>query len=145
MTSLTNKNAETIKRAFDRLRSVEYRVVHEGMIRVARAGLDYLVESHVFSGDFTHHVEETNTLAWAVAYKGSVVSSGSHSGGDNDIPGRAKEIAEAIAKEHPTGWIAIVLSEMEGYYNVQQEVDFLNDTILFTKDNFFEHFRPYNA
>lgn len=137
------QNNMVVQRAFDNLRFHQTQIVTDGMRRVAEAGLEYLLEAHDTKYDL-NHPEETNTLGYAVAYNGNVVASGSHNGGDYDMPGSAREMAENIAASSP-GWCAIILSEMEGYYRVDWEMDFLYRSTEEIKANFNQFFKPIAA
>lgn len=136
-------NSMVIRRAFDRLRDNKDRIIEEGMIRLAKAGLDYLVDVHNQHELFMEHVTETNTMAWAVSHDGRVVASGHHEGNDDDMPGTAEQTASSILSS-TSGWVAILLSEMEGYYRVDYEEDFLFDTEFNTASEFQTYFKRIN-
>ena len=137
------QNDSVIKRAFEKFKSREYRIIEEGMIRLARMGLEYLIEEHNNFDMFEHHVLEENTLGWAVAYDGKLITSGCHHGSDTDLPGDARAVAEAVATAHSEGWVAIILSDMKGYYNESREMDFLIDTEFNIASEFSNYFKPF--
>lgn len=133
-------NSMVIRRAFDRLCENKDRIIEEGMIRLAKAGLAYLVEVHNAHEMFMEHVTETDTMAWAVSHNGSIVATGCHEGTDDDMPGTAQQTASSILSS-TNGWVAIILSEMEGYYRVDYEEDFLFDTSFNTASEFQTYFK----
>lgn len=140
MTSLSQHNESVINQAFKRLTICEMNVIREGMIRLAKAGLAYLVEMHNMHELFMSHTTEKDTMAWAVGYNGLVIASGFYDGGDDDMPGTADATAASII-EGTTGWVAVILSEMEGYYRVDYEEDFLTDTSFNTASEFQTYFK----
>jgi len=127
------QNNATIERAFTRFRQLEYERVRTGMISVAQAGLLFLMDAHEMyniQGEH-HHLNEDNTLAWAVAYNGTIINSGDLQGamgqGDvfDEIPGEAKEEAETVLKG-TRGWVGIIYSSMMGWYRWDWEEAYLN-------------------
>ena len=140
MAGYEQKNAATIRRAFERFKASKDDIIRDGMIRLAKAGLEYLVFVHNAHSMFMEHTNETDTLAWAVSHDGLVIASGCHEGGDDDMPGTAQITASNILSG-TTGWVAIILSEMEGYYRVDYEEDFLFDTSFNTASEFQTYFK----
>jgi len=134
------KNESTIKRAFARLQERKDTIIREGMINLAKAGLEYLVAVHNMHEMFMAHTTETDTLAYAVAHDGLIVASGCHNGGDDDLPGSATDAAISILSG-TSGWVAVILSEMEGYYRVDYEQDFLFDVSFHTVAEFQTYFK----
>ena len=141
------KNLAAIQRGFDRLRKAEYERCKQGMINLAQAGLLYLVDAHEMYNiqESHHHLNEDNTLAWAVAYNGTIVASGDLEGalghGDSfdDIPGEARQRAEAAIKG-TSGWVAIIFSSMEGWYNEEWErfyLEYSKDSLAADFDRIF--------
>ena len=94
------------------------------MERLAKAAMEYLLEAHEGHAMFMRHTQETNTLAWALAMDGRILRSGRHEGGEGDLPGGAERKAQAIASG-TRGWAVIILSDMEGWYREDLEIDFL--------------------
>lgn len=138
------KNKAAIKRGFTNLQKTEKDVIQRGIVEVAKAGLDYLIEMHNEHDQNMMHPAEDNTLAFAVGYDGKVLLSMGHNGNggdDYDMPGAAKEKAEAIVAQ-TKGWVAVIYSEMEGWYRWDYELDFYIYTIDYIKEHIFDFFRP---
>ena len=135
-----NQNKATIERAFARLQERKDAIIREGMIRLAKAGLEYLVEVHNMHEMFMQHVTENDTMAYAVSHNGQIIASGYHNGGEDGFPGSADTIATSLLTG-TSGWVAIILSEMEGYYRVDYEQDFLFDVSFKTAAEFQTYFK----
>lgn len=133
-------NDEVITRAFARFRGNVSKICQEGMIRLAKAGLDYLVSAHNEHAMFMAHTTEDNTMGWAVSFNGKVVASGAYEGNGDTMPGSAEQTAASILAS-TTGWVAVILSEMEGYYRVDYEMDFLNNAKITTRAEFQTYFK----
>lgn len=125
--SYKSQNTAAIKRGFEWLRKYSDEVIRNGMINIARAGLLFLVDAHeMFNiGEDHSHLSEDNTLAWAVAHDGSIVESGDLQGGGSDMPGNARTEAEGIISQ-TTGWVAVIYSDMKGWYRADWEEEYLN-------------------
>ena len=134
------RNAAVIRSAFARLQSNKERIIEDGMKRLAQAGLEFLIRAHDEHDLFMNHPNEDNTMAWAVGHNGSVVASGSHNGGEDDLPGSALQAAESIIS-NTSGWVAIILSDMEGWYSVGLEEDFLFTASFDIADTFHTYFK----
>lgn len=141
MASSESRNNKVIQNAFSRFLKNEESVTREGMCVLAKAGLDYLIDAHDFHAQLMMHTTENDTMGYAVAHNGTIVASGSHNGGDFDLPGSAKEEAEALLSS-TTGWVAIILSDMEGWYRVDYEEDFLFYAADEIRENFHTFFKP---
>lgn len=135
------KNENVIRNAFDRFSKNAENVIREGMRAMARAGLDYLIEAHILHDSIMLHTSETDTLGYAFGHDGLLIESGSHKGGDYDLPGSAQEEAEAILSG-TKGWVIIILSDMEGWYRVDYEMDFLGYSAETIRRNFKDFFKP---
>ena len=121
---LRNRNA--IRRGFKNYGTYAAGVEKVVMVNMARAGLHALLEEHERTDSLMHHSTERNTLAYALSHDGTIVESGYHNGGGDDLPGDALEVATQIASEH-SGWCAVILSDLKfGFYNVALEEDLLN-------------------
>lgn len=134
-----SSNARKIDRAFSRLKASEAKIVRDGMIRLAKRGIEYLVDAHERHAQDMRHTTERDTLAWAVSHNGDVIASGSHYGDGSDI-GNAKYMAESILSS-TKGWVAVILSEMYGYYRADYEQDFLYETAFNTQAEFQTYFK----
>ena len=134
-----SENAATISKAFKRFARNEDATIREGMYNAARAGMDYLIEAHNAFKPGLQHTKENDTLAYAVAHDGTVQMMGFHSGGEGKT-GWARNAA-ASALSGTTGWVAIVLSEMHGWYKVSYEVNFLSYSAAEIKSNFSKFFK----
>lgn len=120
-------NRMAIKRGFSKFRKGAEEVIRGGMINIAEAGMLFLVDAHeMFNiSDEHNHINEDDTLAWAVSHDGIIVASGNYMGGGDDLPGSARQ--EAINLLHgTTGWVAIIYSDMQGWYRADWEEDYLN-------------------
>lgn len=120
------RNRNAIKRGFEWLGKYEAGICDVYMRNIARDMLTQLLRFHD-ENDELHHKEEKNTLAYALAHDGAVVESGFHNGSEDDLPGRALEIATGILSG-THGWVAVVVSELEGWYNIADEEDMLHST-----------------
>ena len=137
--SYLQQNNSTIDKAFARLRKSEEAIIREGMIRLAEAGLQYLIKSHDSFGDM-QHTHETNTLAYAVAHDGVVERGEYLNGGGSDVSGDALQAATKMLSG-TKGWCAIILSDMEGWYRVDWEMHFLHYSEAQIKQNFHSFFK----
>lgn len=142
MAGYQDRNKVIIDRAFSRLAESEGVILREGAVRAAKAGLDFLLEAHDNYPRPLLHPGETDTLGYAVAYNGSIVSSAAHIGGENeDLPGSAKEEAERLLFG-TRGWRIIVLSDMENWYRWDLEIDFLMYSADEIREDFHKFFKP---
>ncbi len=120
-----NKNA--IERGFKSLKTQADSTENVVMRNIARDLLHQLLRFHDEYDAVNHQVEE-NTLAYALAHNGTIVESGFHRGGDkDDLPGDALEQATDVATSNH-GWVAVILSDMMGFYDFPKEEDMLHDT-----------------
>ena len=140
MANYSAKNQKTIATAFARFQRTEEEIVRNGMIRLAQAGLAFLVEAHEQFQPGLYHPEEDDTLAYAVAEDGVIVESGSYNGEGGDIPGDARNKAVKLLSG-TRGWVAVILSEMEGWYRVDWEMDFLQLSADEVRANFHKFFK----
>lgn len=140
MASYASKNRQVIKNAFNNLLKDEKEIIRDGMCKLAEAGLSYLIEAHEFHSALMNHTTETDTMGYAVAFDGVIVASGSHDGGGDDMPGAARDTAQALLAG-TQGWVAIILSDMEGWYRVDYEEDFLGYAFEEVKANFNQFFK----
>lgn len=139
MSRSSNKSA--IKRGFRNLKKAQERICLEGMRKVAKAGLDYLVDAHEMHQHGMLHTREVNTIAYALGYNGKVIESGFHSGDLADQAGRSDERAEELIAG-TTGYVAVIFSDMQGWYRVDYEMSFFAYTIDQIKERFTEFFKP---
>ena len=141
MAGYQSKNTQVIRNAITRFRNDADTIIENGICDVARAGLTFLVEAHdAYRENMSHTVEE-DTLAYAVAHNGTVIRSGYYNGGGEDIPGDAMNKAKSLLSG-TSGWVAIILSEMEGWYRVDWEQDFLQYSADTIRQNFRKYFKP---
>lgn len=133
-------NSRKIDYAFKRLKLNEKNVILDGMEKLAKAAMDYLIEAHQAHEMFMNHIRETDTLAWALSQDGRVLRSGCHEGGESDLPGGAEAKAQAIASG-THGWAVIILSDMEGWYREDLEVNFLVNADYGVAQDFHKFFR----
>lgn len=142
MEGYRQQNRATIKRGFRWLEKSEGEIVKKGMVALAEAGLSYLVDAHRQHAANMMHTTEDDTLAYAVAHDGVIVSAGSHNGsGGEDMPGDAINKARALLTG-TSGWVAIILSEMEGWYRLDYENGFLQYSADEIRANFNQFFKP---
>lgn len=141
MATYQAQNKRVISQAFSRFRKEDERIIEEGMIRVAKAGLDFLIEAHEHHPYAHRHPEEVDTMAYAIAHNGAIVASQGYNGNGDDLPGNAQEAAERLLAGS-IGWTAIVLSDMEGWYRVDWEWGFLQYSSDEIKENFNKYFKP---
>ena len=141
MAGYQSRNKGVIAKAFARLKKSEEETVFRGMIRLAQAGMSFLVEAHDNFRDGLHHPEEDDTMAYAVSHDGVIVESGSFRGGGDDMPGDAMNKARRLLAG-TSGWRAVILSEMEGWYRVDWEMDFLHVSADEVRSNFHRFFKP---
>lgn len=136
-----SSNDAAIRRGFRNLKKAQERICLEGMRKVAKAGLEYLVEAHDQHRHGMLHTQEVNTIAYAIGYNGKVVESGFHKGEKEDQLGRSDERAEELIAG-TTGYVAVIFSDMQGWYKVDYEMDFFYYTIDRIKEHFHEFFKP---
>lgn len=140
MSRYESKNRQVIQRSLDRLRESEERRALAAMCQIAEAGLQYLLDAHDAHSMFMAHTLETDTLCFAVAHNGTIVATGAHNGGEGDLPGNAVGEATRILSG-TSGWAAIILSDMKGWYRVDYETSFLFYSADMVKDNFRRLFK----
>lgn len=136
------RNRNTIERAFKNLSSREESLCEVIMRNVARDGLNELIEKHelsstLFGHTHSRHLEEINTLAYALSHEGRVVESGYHKGpGNDDLPGDAENKARRIAGDG-SGWVAVILADMENlwYHFEYTGVPHEEDMLLWSEEN----------
>lgn len=135
-----SKNRMAILRGFDRLRAAENQTAFDGIRKIGENALDLVVQFHREYDGSMIHINEDNTLAYAVAYDGATIESRGYLGGDYDMPGEASQEAEDILSS-TKGYAAIVLSDMtQDWYNATLELDFLTrarDQIESNINNYF--------
>ena len=142
MAGYSAKNKKTIERAFAKFRKEDEDIIRHGMLLVAKAGIDYLVEAHTRTGEDLNHPKESDSMGYAVAHNGMVIASYGYSGDESyNLPRQAREEAERLLAG-TTGWRAIILSDMEGWYNVDWEEGFLSMSADEIKNNFTSYFKP---
>jgi hypothetical protein len=143
--SYKSKNKATIKRAFSRFRSISEDAIRNGMVNIARTGLLFLVDAHeMFNIQELHnHLNEDNTLAWAVAHNGSIIESGDLLGGGSDMPGNAELEARNLLGG-TTGWVAVIYSDMKGWYRADWEEEYLNYSRDMIASDFYSIFTQVN-
>lgn len=142
MAGYSARNKKTIERAFSKFRKEDEAIIRHGMLLVAKAGMDHLLEAHASMEEDLNHPQEVNTMGYAVAHNGKIVASfGYNGGGNDDLPGEAREEAERLLAG-TTGWRAIILSDMEGWYRVDWEEGFLFSSSEEIKNNFNSYFKP---
>lgn len=135
------QNHRVILTAFDRLSRNADAIILDGMTRVAQAGLEYLLQAHNEHSPWMAHPFENDTLAGVVAHNGEVVASFTHNGGEGDLPGSASDEAERMLRD-TSGWVAVILSDMKGWYRVDYEIGFLAVSADEVKANFNRFFKP---
>ncbi len=143
MAEYKQRNIQTINRAFARLLANEERAILDGMERLANAGIEYLIEAHNLHAMFMNHTQEDNTIGWALAHNGKVLKSRRYDGGGGDLPGEAEEKARRIA-EKTSGWTVIILSDMDGWYRQDLEIEFLTDAAFGITQDFNKFFKKVN-
>lgn len=136
------RNNSVIRGAFSKLAKRENTIVLEGMMRLARAGLAYLVEAHNNLVPGLNHTQETDTLAYAISYNGEIKASGMWDNNESDqMPGEAREEAKRLLSG-TKGWVCIIISDMEyDWYRVDWEIDFLHYSAMTIKMNFNKFFK----
>ena len=133
-------NSAAIRRGFKWLKGYKESVCLDGITRIAKAGMDYLLEAHEEHEHGMMHTMERNTIAYAIGHNGSVIESGYHDGGDGDRSGRAREMAERHISG-TRGYVAVILSDMESWYRLDYEMDFFYYTVDHIKAHFDEFFK----
>ena len=129
------RNRNAIKRGFTNLESYGEKMSEVVMQNMARDGLRALLYEHDLHDSFLNHPAEKNTVAYALAHNGSIIESGYHNGGEDDVPGNALQQAEALARTR-NGFCAVILSDMMGWYNFALEEDLLNAARGDIQDNY---------
>ena len=145
-TSRTNykaRNSTTIKRAFANFKAREEALCEVMMRNAARDGLNKLIEAHelsvqLFGHEHSMHLDETNTLGYALAHDGTIVESGCHEGGG--FRGGALGMAQDLVRGKK-GWVAVILADMQfGHYHfneIPHEEDMLYWTAEAVRDEFY--------
>lgn len=128
-------NKKAIERGFSSFLKRTQDRIRIGMRNIAQAGLLFLVDAHELFNiqDGHNHLNEDDTLAWAVAYNGSIVDAGDLEG-MTDLPADDDERYGVIsateeakkALRGSSGWVGIIYSSMMGWYRWDWETDYLN-------------------
>lgn len=139
MGKYTQQNVRVIQNAFSRLVRRKDSSIKAGLIEMAKAGLEYLAEAHDFHGVMMHTHEE-NTMCYVVAHNGTVIVAEPFEGGDYDLPGNAVNEATAIISG-TNGWVAMIYSNMEGWYRTDYEIEFMEYSRDEIVDNFHNYFK----
>jgi len=142
MAKYQSQNNRVISAAFKRFREQYMTTMTQGYCEIAEMALEYLAQVHRNSPDHQRHIEEVNTIGYAVGYNGQIITSHGYGGsGEGDLSGQAREMAESIVAGHPSGWSLAVLSEMDGWYDYIWEDELIGSTMEFTRQNFLKFFR----
>ena len=149
MAKYQNRNKSVIGGAFDRFYNQYVSTMSQGLVEIAEAALAYLVSCHENDPVHKRHIDEKNTIGYAVGFNGNtlIASFGYEGGGeDADLPGSAREMAEELVMRRKDGWSLVVLSEMDGWYDWQWEDEALvGSTKNFTRENFLKFFKQISA
>ena len=141
MTRLEQRNQKVIQKSLTRLRTSEQKTAENAMRKIVMVGLEYLIDAHNMHDMFMSHTQENDTLGYALAHDGMIVMSGQHNGGNEDLPGNAKEKAINLLSG-TQGWVAVILSDMQGWYRVDYETDFLLYSAEQVRQDFNRFFKP---
>lgn len=150
MAKYQNKNKSVIDRAFERFQKQYVSTMSQGLVEIAEAALAYLVSCHENDPIHKHHIEDDNTIGYAVGFRGAtlVASFGYEGGGGENarFPGNAAKKAEELVMSRKDGWSLVVLSEMDGWYDWTFEDEALvGSTKNFTRENFLKFFKQISA
>lgn len=115
------------------------------MYDVLDKALDVLLEAHDDkdnkAGKGMHHANESDTLGWALIHNGSVVEAVSQLRGKLTDASALNTLQELVKKCPKQGWCGIVCSDMvNGWYRVDWEIDFLNQSAESVISNMHKHF-----
>lgn len=142
MAKYQSQNSRVISAAFKRFREQYMTTMTQGYCEIAEMALEYLAQVHRNSEDHHRHIQDANTIGYAVGYNGQIITSHGYAGSDEgELPGRAKEMAESIIAGHTSGWSLAVLSEMGDWYDYIWEDELIGSTMGFTRLNFLKFFR----
>lgn len=140
MKKYSESNKQAIIRGLSRLRRDADEVMRIGMHEYLEAALDYLISVHK---DGMLHTEESDTLGCAIVHNGQLIEVWGQDRGasapDNSATEMLKQKAMSVPKQ---GWVGIVLSGMHGWYSVDLELDYLNQTVDWSKGTFMNYFKP---
>lgn len=148
--SYRTTNRQTINNAFKtfNLRIESY--VEEGMLKMAQAGLEYLIEAHEIDSAYDpdkeelDHQHQSNTTAWAIAHNGRVVKAAYYDGDkgsgiqERALSPDAMQVASRIAAG-TSGWTICITADMKGWYREDYERVFMN----YSRDQIMNHFHDY--
>ena len=133
------RNQTAIKRGFKSLQSYAEGMSDIVMRNIARDGLNKLIEMHEISAQYLDHnlywhLDESNTMGYALAHDGIIVESGFHEGGGSR--GAALSMAQDAVRGKK-GWVAVVLSDMQQmHYIFSAEEDALREVVTAIRDEF---------
>ena len=140
MSRYEQQNRQVIQKSLARMLASEQERALAAMCKVAEAGLQYLLDAHDAHEMFMSHTQETDTIGYAVAHNGSIVATRAHDGGGDDLPGSAVDEATRVLAG-TSGWVAVILSDMQGWYRVDYETQFLFYSADMVKENFRRFFK----
>lgn len=137
------RNQNAIKRGFNKLLNYEQKMSEAVMRNIVRDGLNKLIDAHeisvqLFGHSHNWHLDETNTLGYALAHDGKIIESGYHDGGG--WRGGALGMAQDIVRQQK-GWVAVILADMQmGHYHfitIPHEEDMIHYAAEAIRDEFF--------
>lgn len=132
-------NKRTIDYAFKRLMLNEQNAIESGMKEVGKAALAALVEIHKA---IDTHVNESNTMAYAVAHDGRIIQAECFEDSNGFETGNAIQEASVLAAK-TSGWVVLVYSEMENqWYSWDKEISYQEYTRDRIAADFTRYFKP---
>lgn len=135
------KNETIIQNAFERLRKAEQSAARNALREALANAMEWALLSH--DEEHQKHIVLGDNYGWAVVHDGEIVDMDikAHHGKEGSAKKGLSDIASSCKGQ---GWVGILMAGMgskSDYYSVNYEMDILNSTMDFTRDNFSKFFR----
>jgi len=140
------KNEKTIWDSFAKLQAREYNMIRPAMTRLLRACVEYALFSHDLLSGPGHkmmHLVIGDSYGWILFHNGVAVES--EVTGGHDRHEAEANITELLKRSGSGlhGWVGVVMAGMRPtkYFAMEYEVDILNMTMSFFKENYRNYFK----
>lgn len=145
-TNQKQNNDKLIQKGFTSLLVTKDDHIERVMVEVLDEALDELKMCHYDHPIAHHHVEETDTLGWALVHNGNVVKAVAHDGGIVTSASALRTLREIVSECSHIGWYGIVCSDVTNnryrvWYRLDWEMSFLNYTASYTEHNILQYLK----
>lgn len=142
------RNGQAIKRGLNWLTKQKDEITERGLKEILPDAMAYAREVHDHA-HFGHRILR-DSYGWAVVHDGKIVALEVNQG--NHGHGEATAQLQEVAKEHPEGWVGLVLASMVGeveggrkkhevFFVEEYELDIMHATVDEIRDFFPAYFK----